>query len=1189
MKASNSRFSHRPEARYSNLAQVQGGMITDADLTEAGQIHQTRDEVLGGMALASGVPATDGMVSLAAGVPGLRSGRVVAGGRAGRFMLSGAGGTLTQVLAQQADLPEAPALPAGPVLLYADLWDRVVQAHEDPRLTDAGLHGAVTSYRTRTMVQVKALPLTASLTEALAMDQWRAGGYPFLATGTARAEVAPNQAIQAAEDCDPCATSVELAQVLPNALFRGEILEVSRNAAGQPLTVRLAWSMENAETLIPVGALADQTARDAFARVGAAYEWLNLATEAHLGFLPGGAKRPAVTSDLTVPVAMVPAPTHVRRWDGSGLATLATAGAVVVTGGGALRVVGGDLELTVDLLRLTIRTNGQQVQAGDHWLVELRRHAAVNQRLHLVGANAAGLARSQGPDHRFCPLYVTTANVPAALDDATRRRLSFPALNDLPADHVSFAPECEPLFGNAKNVQEALRALCSLNAGHVAYTPNCPDWYGAGVTTVETALDALCNLPAEKIAFTPDADCPVFQGATNVAEALERLCEPGDSALLRLVLKSMMDWGVICGLVPARSGEGNEVRIGAGVALDRDGRIAEVAQTTIDLNDRSLEGSDRIGELVDGKGEVCLVLRLDKPGVPRFALVETAKALLPTEPTMQQAIANCRLTSPWLWQGETLRGLTAERAELLRQVNVTWVERERLDGYTTLSQTQAAEVDGVVEGLVRDYATLFSAEAAEVVTRDLRRIDDEIVVTGLAGTAADQRRMSRAVAKIAVLERNEALSAASCVCRHAHTPCAPDLQGTSFVPLGCLTFVDMRPGRVLVDAVCTVCCRKQAMTWRSWRYYNQPDFIQQQWNQYEVEGTCCVKPEAPPSVDWGKLLDKWRVEVPPYEPPFVPTIPRVWPPKGAILTGPDLIKVLPDFTRLRDDDAKRVIEDYGVSVVETLDLSGGGSLSRLAELQDAETIKLDYGAQPQPGDRVVLLTDNGRTVGSVTIGRGEAPLPFARTLARGEGAALPGFDLAEMTARTEALKAEAEASLADLARARTVLMQDVAGLKAEVAALAVERRAIGTEVLGMRDDQTRLIAEVTAARDGLVVEVQGLKVEIDGLVGARQTALAEVAVLKAEQAATAAEITRSREVFDRMLAESTQFRAFLTDQTPLTRVAIDPAVVTSLTNAGVATLGEAERLTDAQMRRMLGGTSTSPAELRVTLRDFRNR
>ena len=179
MKTSSSRFSHRAPQRYSNAGQIQGGMVTDADLVEAGQLHQARDEAQSLSIVHSGTPAEGGIVDRSG--PGLREGTVFAQGRQGHLLASGAlTGDPVDIFGKQADLPLGPdKLPEGDALVYVDLWDRTIRAHQDSYLADAGLHGAETGFRTRTMVQLKALPDAASCQRLLQRLPTSSGKWAF--------------------------------------------------------------------------------------------------------------------------------------------------------------------------------------------------------------------------------------------------------------------------------------------------------------------------------------------------------------------------------------------------------------------------------------------------------------------------------------------------------------------------------------------------------------------------------------------------------------------------------------------------------------------------------------------------------------------------------------------------------------------------------------------------------------------------------------------------------------------------------------------------------------------------------------------------------------------------------------------------------------------------------------------------
>ena len=702
MKGSNSRLNHRPQARFSNLAHIQGGMVTDADLTEAGQIHQARGEALGRITAASGVPAKSGMVALTAGaVPSLQPGNVVAEGKLGTFaMISGAGATLSARFAAQADLPAGPALPAGASFLYADLWERPVFAAEDARLTDPGLHGIETSYRTRTMVQIKALPLANIGDAVAAAAQLAAGSFPFLKRGSALAAIQPAAADIAADDCDPCASTIEIDRTLPNALFRLEVIAVARDAAGGPTAATLAWSLENAEAIESLANLADPTTADAFVRPPSAYEFFSLATDTQSGAFPGAfaALRPAFRDALSPIPAAVPPHSHVRRWDGTATVTLAGGAVSGKLGSGGIATVAGKIVVSLDAFSLSLDVAGKQMLAGDYWLVELRRFAPAAQQLTLVGADPAGAnARPHGIHHAFCPLFATVGDAAPAVSDATRRRLSMPPLSDLPADHIGYTPDCPTWYGPVENVQEALDALCNLPADKVFYEPPCPDRYGEEVHTVGDALDTLCKLPADRIGFTPPEDCARFGGepkVTNVAQALQRLCKVEDTSALSLVLRTMMDWGVVCGL---RLSPMTEVAAGvkwtAGTALDQTGRIVSVPAGSIDFIQEKIADFDEIAQIQEKEGEVCLSLSFDEAGKMSLHLTDHKTARGPDANSMSNAIEICNLQKGRLSNGATLSKLSADETLVLQKINAVWAGYPGFKGAIGLTSAEAVIFD----------------------------------------------------------------------------------------------------------------------------------------------------------------------------------------------------------------------------------------------------------------------------------------------------------------------------------------------------------------------------------------------------------------------------------------------------------------------------------------------------------------
>ena len=1134
MKGSNSRLNHRPQARFSNLAHIQGGMVTDADLTEAGQLHQARSEALGRIAAASGVPAAGGMVALTAGaVPSLQPGLVVAEGKLGTFaMTAAAGATLTTRFAAQADLPAGPALPAGPSFLYADLWERPIFAAEDARLTDPGLHGVATSYRTRTMVQLKALPLANLADVATAAALLAAGSFPFLRKGTALAAIQPAAADIAADDCDPCASTIEIDRTLPNALFRLEVIAVARDGAGLPTALTLAWSLENAEAIESLANLADPTTADAFARPPSAYEFFSLATDSQPGAFPGGfaALGPAFRDALSPVPAAVPVFSHVRRWDGC--ATVALAGGAVSGkfGSGGIAMVAGRIVVSLDAFSLGLDVAGRQMLAGDYWLVELRRHATAAQQLTLVGADPAGAnAPPHGIDHAFCPLFPTVGDAAPAVSDATRRRLSMPPLSDLPAGHIGYQPDCPTWYGPVENVQEALDALCNLPADKVFYEPPCPDWFGDEVHTVGDALDSLCNLPADRITFTPDADCARFGGepkVTNVAQALQRLCKVEDTSALSLVLRTMMDWGVVCGL---RLSPMTEVEAGvkwtAGTALDQTGRIVSVPAGSIDFRKERIADLAELAAIQKAEGEICLSMAFDETGKMSLHLTDHRTARGPDANSMSAAITVCNLSKGRLGHGETLTGLSRGETLVLQKINAVWAGYPGLKGSIGLTTAEEVMFTETSSGLLADYGKLISEPEAAEIQGLWAVADKEYSIAGLAGATADMARMQRAVSRVGILDSFERRSVEDCLCLNGLTPCPPNPAKPSLVPLGCVRFTIDPPEFIRLENVCNYCCRKQALTWRSYRYYDQHDFIAD--TVTKLKDRCCTTPPKPEPGGFDGYLDDLNFDdwVVPYDPKFPPDIAVKWPPRDGIRVpdggftdpAPDYtVNVVPDIKTFPVAAAGDILTGHGLELIQTIDIANDpDALGTVLGLAEAGNYTGNIKAAPQPGDKVVMLTSGGKALDYVVIGQGGGRFVYQTK-----------SDVA-LQQQVIAKAVEDAVKIAIPTRPAVAGTFDTAGLTADLATLATNRDSMAADV------------------NRLIVEVSGLEARRDATLATIIDAQKALSDLQAAQVTTLTDIRAAA---------------------PVESLGLDPRLTTQLKSAGIVTVRDLSLATATQLR-----------------------
>jgi hypothetical protein len=187
-------------------------MIVDADVNEAADIAKTRLEAALGDVVASGAPRTGALsVARSGSTLAITPGRVYAEGVPAR--LDGAGPI---AITAQPDYRNPPAFALAALKVYADVWERPVSALEDPALQDAGLHGADTATRTRTMLQVK----------------WCGSGLDPLdplvnpRIGDATLMLTLISTLGEPDACDPCADEVSVDERIGNYLFRVEVHEV---------------------------------------------------------------------------------------------------------------------------------------------------------------------------------------------------------------------------------------------------------------------------------------------------------------------------------------------------------------------------------------------------------------------------------------------------------------------------------------------------------------------------------------------------------------------------------------------------------------------------------------------------------------------------------------------------------------------------------------------------------------------------------------------------------------------------------------------------------------------------------------------------------------------------------------------------------------------------------------------------
>lgn len=591
MKTQISRDSFQPHKRYTGIHQQQGRILTDADWNELvaicrEQLKQMFTDVIG-----NGSPRT-GALSIT-GSRHIHPGDLYVDGLRAELP-----GSVPFAANAQPDLPGYPALPAGPCLVYADVWERTVTCLEDAKLRDPGLHGADTCTRTQTMLQVKTCPESVNPETAIPRR------------GNATLSLTLHTSLEAGDPCDPCAGLISAGQGrVGSYLFRLEVHAVE-GAAGNPTRLILKWSSENGAEQYE--ALPVEQMPPGFVAGNYVYEFHNFTTEKHLGVFLGtgftptrGALRTSYEIPDTAPRELV------RRWDG--YCELRRSGAVwslengvdhgvaLTTGGAATApghvALGASLQVNLEALQLVLDLSGKTFVAGDFWL------APVREAVDGPGSTVLSGTEPKGIEHHYLRLARVQADgtVVPYENDADQRRHRFPPLTDLRAHDVGYETTCGSGLFDAShdNVEKALNRLCQLAAEHIAYTATCTAGLYAGFSgTVKQALDLICTIQAAHVGFAKPCDTSLYRGQSiaTVDDALKLLCDiraghiayqpGGDCTFLNqpgiTTVQAALD--ALCAR-PVGSGGGCRVTVGEGGSY---GSLEEALKDLLDRGERDI-------------------------------------------------------------------------------------------------------------------------------------------------------------------------------------------------------------------------------------------------------------------------------------------------------------------------------------------------------------------------------------------------------------------------------------------------------------------------------------------------------------------------------------------------------------------------------------------------------------------------
>jgi hypothetical protein len=259
MKGDFTRTTFDPKKHFSSVRMQQGRVQLDADWNEQVDIAAHRVESQASDALgACGAPmhaAAFGILPNTASLTANEITRLTQAGLlplvAGDFLLTPGRYYVDGLLCEnedyssythQADLPGLPALSSpGDYLIYLDVWLRHLTALEDQLIREVALGGPDTATRTRTVWQVRSLPVAANtncLSDLTAWDTLVAGS-----SGRLNARAEPEAA-----STDPCI-------VPPSAGFRGlqnQLYRVEIHQGGALGAATFKWSRDNGSVLCAV-------------------------------------------------------------------------------------------------------------------------------------------------------------------------------------------------------------------------------------------------------------------------------------------------------------------------------------------------------------------------------------------------------------------------------------------------------------------------------------------------------------------------------------------------------------------------------------------------------------------------------------------------------------------------------------------------------------------------------------------------------------------------------------------------------------------------------------------------------------------------------------------------------------------------------------------------------------------------
>jgi hypothetical protein len=334
----------------------------------------------------------------------------------------------------QLDLPEAPKLPEGRVVVYLDVWERHVTSAQDESIREVALGGPDTCSRSKLVWQVRAasVPGTASVlpTATEALRQWITTWHAAIDPPD-RGMLAVTVPLGSAPS-DPCQVPAGAGYFgNENQLYRVEVYRgTTQQVNGNPPSPTFVWSRDNGSVTYPLESIDGTVAvlrdppidcRKQLA-VGTLVEVVD--DRSSLLGRPGPLGRVVEVDDdgddMVVrlsagPTGSIPAEWHplLRRWDhpdvagGDGLPLRADDGALTIA-------EGTDAWLTLEdgiQIRFAPAAPGTShiYRTGDYWTFPARA-ATADVAWPRDTAGEPIPQRPHGIDHHQAPLAVTTVD-----------------------------------------------------------------------------------------------------------------------------------------------------------------------------------------------------------------------------------------------------------------------------------------------------------------------------------------------------------------------------------------------------------------------------------------------------------------------------------------------------------------------------------------------------------------------------------------------------------------------------------------------------------------------------------------------------------------------------------------------------------------------------------------------------------